>query len=95
MVLRQLLRSREPRGVMVLVLTLIIKQEEAMAGYCDRCNNTGWIDCHCGGDLCVCENGGEKPCPVCDGDPNFFCDEIEEGYDAGEWNNVPPQEPKR
>ena len=36
--------------------------------YCAECNNTGWIDCHCGGDLCVCENNGEEICPYCGGD---------------------------
>ncbi|QPC43984.1 DnaJ domain-containing protein [Kaustia mangrovi] len=35
--------------------------------YCDRCNNTGWIDCRCGGDLCLCGEG-ELPCPQCGGD---------------------------
>lgn len=34
-------------------------------GYCDLCNNTGWVDCYCGGDLCVCESQGENPCPQC------------------------------
>lgn len=35
-------------------------------GYCTHCNNTGYIDCYCGGHLCVCENNGEEPCPFCD-----------------------------
>jgi hypothetical protein len=35
-------------------------------GYCDTCNNTGEVDCYCGGDLCVCGQGTE-PCPSCDG----------------------------
>lgn len=34
--------------------------------YCDRCNNTGEVDCHCGGDLCVCGRQ-EYTCPRCDG----------------------------
>lgn len=34
-------------------------------GYCDRCSNTGMVNCYCGGDLCVCYNFGEMPCPVC------------------------------
>lgn len=34
--------------------------------YCDHCQNTGWIDCRCGGDLCVCGEN-EIPCPKCDG----------------------------
>jgi hypothetical protein len=35
--------------------------------YCEHCCNTGWLDCHCGGDLCICENNGDYPCPHCDG----------------------------
>lgn len=37
-----------------------------MSGYCCTCNNTGEIDCYCGGDLCVCGQEVE-PCPDCDG----------------------------
>jgi hypothetical protein len=33
--------------------------------WCDACGNLGVIICHCGGDLCVCENQGEYPCPAC------------------------------
>lgn len=33
--------------------------------WCETCHNTRWIDCHCGGDLCICENNGEMPCPDC------------------------------
>ena len=28
----------------------------------------GTVDCHCGGDLCICENYGERDCPTCDGE---------------------------
>jgi hypothetical protein len=35
--------------------------------WCDHCHNTGELDCHCGGDLCVCDNYGTYPCPHCDG----------------------------
>jgi hypothetical protein len=35
-------------------------------GYCDTCQNTGYIDCLCGGDLCVCGQE-EIECPVCGG----------------------------
>ena len=45
--------------------------------YCDRCQNTGTVDCHCGGDLCVCENYGEKECPCCHGE----CCDSQFGYD--------------
>lgn len=40
------------------------------SGWCSTCQNTGEVDCYCGGDLCVCggENGdGTDPCPDCDG----------------------------
>ena len=43
--------------------------EEEMAAsssWCDHCHNTGYLNCHCGGDLCVCELNGEYPCPYCD-----------------------------
>lgn len=33
--------------------------------WCDACQNTGELDCHCGGDLCVCENNGTYRCPRC------------------------------
>lgn len=35
--------------------------------YCDVCQNTGWVDCYCGGDLCVCGRE-EIECPSCHGD---------------------------
>lgn len=41
-------------------------------GYCPTCNNTGFIDCHCGGDLCVCGEE-EIECPECGG--GFFDDD--------------------
>lgn len=34
--------------------------------YCERCQNTGEVDCHCGGDLCVCGRE-EIECPRCHG----------------------------
>jgi hypothetical protein len=33
--------------------------------YCETCGNLGTILCECGGDLCVCLNNGEMPCPEC------------------------------
>jgi hypothetical protein len=33
--------------------------------WCDTCGNLGVLICHCGGDLCVCMNQGEYPCPDC------------------------------
>jgi hypothetical protein len=42
---------------------------EAM-NYCQHCNNSGTIVCHCGGDLCAC--GLEwYECPYCDMQPEF------------------------
>lgn len=35
---------------------------------CPRCSGYGIIDCHCGGDLCVCENHGDRDCPLCHGE---------------------------
>lgn len=32
----------------------------------DECNGLGYIECYCGGDLCVCDNYGEIPCGGCD-----------------------------
>lgn len=34
---------------------------------CPHCHATGEVNCHCGGDLCICENYGDAPCPVCQG----------------------------
>lgn len=34
--------------------------------YCTECQNTGEVDCHCGGDLCIC-GAQEIICPNCDG----------------------------
>ena len=47
------------------------------AEWCDRCQGTGSVDCHCGGDLCFCANGGEMDCPQCHGE--------------GEWSPTPAQ----
>lgn len=33
--------------------------------WCEHCQGMGTISCHCGGDLCVCENNGEAECPHC------------------------------
>lgn len=35
---------------------------------CPRCQGDGTVDCHCGGDLCVCLNYGERDCPACYGE---------------------------
>lgn len=38
-----------------------------MTGYCTYCQNTGTVDCECGGDLCLC-GAGEVDCPACGGE---------------------------
>lgn len=42
-----------------------------------RCNGNPVIDCHCGGDLCVCHNHGEVECPGCED-----CADCEDGGDS-------------
>jgi hypothetical protein len=32
---------------------------------CRNCEGWGYTDCFCGGDFCVCDYGGEKPCLTC------------------------------
>lgn len=35
---------------------------------CPNCMGVRVVDCHCGGDLCLCQNYGEKDCPTCGGE---------------------------
>lgn len=35
---------------------------------CPNCMGMRSVNCYCGGDLCVCENCGEKDCPTCWGE---------------------------
>ena len=35
---------------------------------CPHCSGWGEVDCHCGGDLCVCDNDGRRTCPLCYGE---------------------------
>lgn len=35
---------------------------------CPKCSGYGEVECHCGGDLCVCTNYGSAMCPVCCGE---------------------------
>lgn len=35
---------------------------------CPRCDGHQVVNCYCGGDLCVCDNHGEEPCPFCGGE---------------------------
>ncbi|WP_188853724.1 hypothetical protein [Aureimonas glaciei] len=52
--------------------------------FCDTCQNIGSIDCHCGGDLCVCGEP-EIDCPSCGGDVPY--DEVD---DDGTEPPLPP-----
>lgn len=48
--------------------------------YSGTCGGNGTLDCHCGGDLCVCHNHGEVECYGCaDCSP---WDDDEDGYDG-------------
>lgn len=51
----------------------------------ENCGGMGIIDCHCGGDLCVCHNHGEVECLGCedcqpDDNDDGYCD-CDEQYD--------------
>jgi hypothetical protein len=46
---------------------------------CPRCMGSCTVDCHCGGDLCLCENQGDAPCPTCHGE-GFVSHERAERY---------------
>jgi hypothetical protein len=46
---------------------------------CPRCDGWKEIPCRCGGDLCVCENYGEKDCPLCLGD-GYVTEEVYEKF---------------
>lgn len=52
--------------------------EELFSPVRERCGGLGIIDCHCGGDLCVCHNHGEVECfgcPDCeDDDEDYYYD---------------------
>ncbi len=55
--------------------------------FLDNCGGTGFLYCHCGGDLCVCHHHGQEiECPGCedcnggDDDPRDF-DDIDFGDD--------------
>jgi hypothetical protein len=45
--------------------------------WCAACQGTGTVDCHCGGDLCVCDNYGEMDFWKCGG----VCDIDEDAID--------------
>ena len=42
----------------------------------EGCGGLGFLNCYCGGDLCVCHHHGETECPGCDdcdGDEDDAC----------------------
>lgn len=42
------------------------EEDDCDGEYCFTCNNIGIVPCECGGDICVCLNNGEMPCPDCE-----------------------------
>lgn len=42
--------------------------EQIEGELCPWCDGHRWVPCHCGGDLCFCDNQGEKDCPLCRGE---------------------------
>lgn len=46
-----------------------------------ECNGTGELDCHCGGDQCICHNHGTFSCPGC-----LDCKDEDEEIGDGEWD---------
>ena len=55
--------------------------------YCDRCQNTGEVECYCGGDLCVCggDTGyGTNDCPSCYGESIDFDDDDFDDYERND-----------
>lgn len=42
--------------------------EDTFLVNCPHCGGIGSVPCHCGGDLCICDNDGERPCYVCGGE---------------------------
>lgn len=61
--------------------------DDAFGIPCPHCSATGEVNCHCGGDLCVCENYGDAPCPVCLGDGDVS-EATYERYEQGRRNNA-------
>lgn len=60
---------------------------------CPRCDGWRALECYCGGDLCVCENYGERDCPLCHGEGEVS-NELYERYmerqrqSAKEWTEI-------
>lgn len=67
------------------------------------CSGTGYVNCHCGGDQCVCGNFGEVECHGCEDcdnrgewDPDVEDDIGRMEDEEGEWLDAPrmPDPPK-
>ncbi len=53
------------------------------AVYEESCGGTRTLECHCGGDLCVCHHHGQSiECPGCD---DCGCDDDLDGPDGDDW----------
>jgi hypothetical protein len=55
-------------------------EDDMPAGHvmCPRCDGHRTVDCHCGGDLCVCENYGVR-----EGAPRGVGTEVRERHASG------------
>lgn len=64
--------------------------------YCGYCNNQGYIDCHCGGDICVCGED-ERECPMCHGFGNDddVVSEQKKMTDSHAWDTYKKENEKR
>lgn len=51
------------------------------SGLDSSCGGSGYVDCYCGGDQCVCHHHGqEQECPGCD-DCDFDDEDMDIDYD--------------
>ena len=49
--------------------------------WCDACQNTGWTEFFCGGELCICTNYGARECDECQGG-ELLADRYVDGMDV-------------
>jgi len=47
--------------------------------YSQSCGGSGYLDCECGGDICVCHHHGEIECAGCE-DCEFMFDSDDDEY---------------
>lgn len=57
------------------------------SGIDHSCAGTGYLQCFCGGDFCVCHHHGETECPGCD--DCDFGDDDDDDYDLDERDYEP------